>query len=150
MNLQTGELSDVGNPIAVEHFASIENVRTGASADIITASNAVNVIDGGGGNDTFVFSSTAAANGDTILNFEPGDRIDLSGIDADTGASGDQGFELVSDQAFTAAGQLAVSFETRAGADFTIVQGNVDGNNGADFKIEIAGHQALTNANFGL
>ncbi len=39
--------------------------------------------------------------------------------------------------------QLAVSYETRNGQEFTVIQGNVDGNAAADFKIEIAGHQNL-------
>ena len=125
----------------------IENVNTGSGNDTITASNAVNVMDGGAGNDTFKFLTTAAADGDTILGFEPGDRIDLSGIDANLGLAGDQGFTIISGAAFTAAGQLAISFESRADGDFTIVQGNIDGNLGADFKIAIEGHQTLTNAN---
>ena len=40
------------------------------------------MIDGGGGADTFKFLSSADANGDTIVGFQPGDKIDLSGIDA--------------------------------------------------------------------
>ncbi|HEY2875736.1 MAG TPA: peroxidase family protein [Reyranella sp.] len=125
----------------------IENVNTGSGNDAIVASNAVNVMDGGAGNDTFRFLSTAAADGDTILLFEPGDRIDLSGIDADIGTTGNQAFTLVTGASLTGAGQLAVSFESRADGDFTIVQGNVDGNAGADFTIEIAGHQDLNNSN---
>jgi hypothetical protein len=31
-----------------------------------------------------------------------------------------------------------------------VVQGNIEGNADADFKIEISGHQNLTNANLGL
>ena len=38
---------------------------------------------GGGGNDVFVFGSNAAASGgDVITDFQAGDRVDLSGIDA--------------------------------------------------------------------
>ena len=66
------------------------------------------------------------------------------------GAAGDQSFTLVSSATFTAAGQLAVTFETRADGDFTVVQGNIGGNADADFTIEIAGHHNLTNANLGL
>ncbi len=127
----------------------IENVNTGSGNDTITASNAVNVMNGGAGDDTFRFTSTTAANGDTIVTFEPGDRIDLTGIDANIGVAGDQSFTLVNG-APTAAGELGVTFETRADGDFTVVQGNIDGNADADFTIEIAGHQNLTNANLGL
>ncbi|MBY0381690.1 MAG: calcium-binding protein [Xanthobacteraceae bacterium] len=125
----------------------IENVNTGSGNDTIVASNAVNVMNGGAGHDTFKFQSAAAANGDTILGFEPGDRLDLSAIDADIGAAADQTFTLVTGASFTAAGQLAVSYESRADGDFTIVEGNIDSNTGADFKIEVSGHQTMTNAN---
>jgi hypothetical protein len=45
---------------------------------------------------------------------------------------------------------LAVSFETRSDGEYTLVQGNIDGGPGADFKISIEGHHDLTNANFNL
>jgi len=127
----------------------IENVNTGSGNDTITASNAVNVINGGAGSDAFRFLTASAADGDTILGFEPGDRLDLSGMDANLVSGGDQSFVLVNG-AFTAAGQLAVSFETREDGDFTVVQGNIDDNADADFKIEIAGHHNLTASNVGL
>ena len=140
----TASSSQTGN----DTIWGIENVNTGSGNDTITASNAVNVMNGGAGNDTFKFTSTSAANGDTIVNFEPGDWIDLTGIDANIGTAGDQSFTLVTG-APTAAGQLGVTFETRADGDFTVVQGNIDGNADADFTIEIAGHQNLT-SNVGL
>jgi hypothetical protein len=98
---------------------------------------------------TYRFTSASAADGDTILGFEPGDRVDLAAIDANVGAAVDQSFTLVTG-AFTAAGQLAVTLESRADGDFTVIQGNIDGNADADFTVEIAGHQNLTNANLGL
>ena len=128
----------------------IENVNTGSGDDTITASNSANVLNGGAGDDTFKFQTTFAADGDTIHGFEPGDRIDLSGIDADTGTAADQAFTLVSGAAQTAAGQLAVRHETRADGEFTVLQGNVDGDEAAEFTIEIEGHHTLTNANVNL
>jgi Ca2+-binding RTX toxin-like protein len=141
----TASSSQTGN----DTIWGIENVNTGSGNDTITASNAVNVINGGAGNDTFKFTSTVAANGDTIVTFEPGDRIDLTAIDANIGTAGDQSFTLVSG-APTAAGQLGVTLETRADGDVTVIQGNIDGNAEADFTIEISGHHNLTNANLGL
>jgi Ca2+-binding RTX toxin-like protein len=141
----TASSSQTGN----DTIWGIENVNTGSGNDTITASNAVNVMNGGAGDDTFKFTSTTAANGDTIVTFEPGDRIDLTGIDANIGTAGDQSFTLVTG-APTEAGQLGVTFETRAEGDVTVVQGNIDGNADAEFTIEIAGHQNLTNANLGL
>jgi hypothetical protein len=142
----TASSSQTGN----DTIWGIENVNTGSGNDTITASNAVNVMNGGAGNDTFKFTSASNANGDTILGFEPGDQIDLTGVDADLGVAGNQSFTLVTGADLTATGQLAVSFETRADGDFTVVQGNIAGNTDADFKFEIAGHHNLTNANVGL
>ncbi|KZD21169.1 peroxidase family protein [Tardiphaga robiniae] len=141
----TASSSQTGN----DTIWGIENVNTGSGNDTITASGAVNVMHGGAGNDTFKFLSASSADGDTVVGFEAGDRVDLTAIDANVGSAGDQSFTLVSGATFTAAGQLAVTFESRADGDFTVVQGNIDGNADADFKIEISG-QNLTNANLGL
>ena len=128
----------------------IENVITGSGNDVITASSAVNVIDGGAGNDTFRFLSGADANGDTIMGFQPGDRIDLSGIDANGSAAGNQAFTLVSGAFTGASGELLVSYENRDGADFTVVQGNTSGGIEADFKFSIKGSHNLTASDFEL
>jgi Ca2+-binding RTX toxin-like protein len=125
----------------------IENVNTGSGNDTIIASNAHNVVNGGSGNDTYKFMTAAAADGDTILGFAPGDKIDLSAIDANTGTATNDAFTLVTGAEFTAAGQLAVSFESRADGDFTVIQGNIDGNLSADFRIEVEGHHTISNAN---
>jgi Ca2+-binding RTX toxin-like protein len=150
VNLGVGPLGNgtaTGSQVGSDTLWGIENVNTGSGNDTITASNAANVINGGAGNDVFRFNTTAAANGDTILGFEPGDRLDLSGIDASLGAAGDQAFTILSGGAFTAAGQLAVSLESRDDGDFTVIQGNVNGDLAADFRIEVEGHHTLSNAN---
>lgn len=122
---------------------SIENVLTGSGNDTITASNAVNVMDGGGGNDIFRFLSSGAANGDTIEGFQPGDTIDLSEIDANTGSSADT-FTLVTGAGFNAAGALKVSHEVHDGEEYTVVQGNTNGGSDAEFKLNIKGRHNLT------
>ena len=141
----TASSSQTGN----DTIWGIENVNTGSGNDTITASNAVNVMNGGAGNDTFKFTSTTAADGDTIVSFEPGDRIDLTAIDANTGTAATRASRW-SPVRPPRRGNSAVTYETRADGDFTVVQGNIDGNADADFTIEIAGHQNLTNANVGL
>ena len=90
-------------------------------------------------NDIFVFTSAAAANGDTILTFEAGDRVDLTAIDANSGVAGDQSFTLVTG-ALHRGGRSARGYVRRAG-NVTVVQGNIDGNADADFTFEIAGNQ---------
>ncbi len=143
-----GRGSAVSSQSGTDTLWSIENVATGSGDDTITASAAVNVMEGGAGNDSFRFLSAGSADGDTILDFEPGDRLDLAGIDANTAAGGNQAFTLIPGQAFTASGQLMVSYETRDGADYTIVSGNVGGTLEEDFRIDLKGSHNLTGTNF--
>ncbi len=105
---------------------NVENVITGSGDDLITASNAVNVIDGGSGNDIFRFNSAAAADGDTIATFQPGDKIDFSGFDANDAIGGQQSFTLVSG-AFSDSGQLMVTQEQRDDDTYTVVTDNISG-----------------------
>jgi Ca2+-binding RTX toxin-like protein len=126
----------------------IENVVTGSGNDTINASTAVNVMDGGSGDDTFMFLSAAHANGDTILGFETGDKIDLSAIDAHGGVAGNQAFTLVTNGAITAPAQIAITHETMDGHDYTVVSGNTAGNDNAEFRIKIEGIHDLTASNF--
>lgn len=128
----------------------VENVVTGSGADTIVASAAVNVMDGGAGNDTFRFLSASDADGDTILGFQPGDKIDLSGIDANGGSAGNQAFTLVAGTTLSGAAQLAVSHETRADGDYTVVQASTDGDNAAELRISIKGTHNLGSADFNL
>lgn len=128
----------------------IENVVTGSGNDTITASSAVNVMDGGAGNDTFRFLSAVDADGDTILGFQPGDRLDFSGIDADGCAGGNQSFTLATGGAFTGPGQLLVTHETRADGEYTVVSGNTSGNGEAEFRVSIKGVHDLTVSDFHL
>lgn len=129
---------------------SIENVATGSGNDTITTSAAVNVMEGGAGNDTFRFLDAASADGDTILGFEPGDRLDVSGIDANSAVAGNQAFTLIPGTAFTGPGQLMVSYETRDNVEYTVVSGNVSGADGEEFRIELKGSHNLTGTNFTL
>ncbi|GJD74013.1 peroxidase family protein [Methylobacterium goesingense] len=128
----------------------IENVVTGSGNDHITASDAVNVMDGGLGADVYHFQSAAAADGDTIASFQPGDRVDLSGIDANQGLSGNQAFTLATGAAFTGVGQLMLTQEARADGDYTVVAGNTGGDATPEFKFSIKGTPAATAADFAL
>ena len=125
----------------------IENVVTGSGDDQITASKAVNVMDGGAGEDTFRFLSTADADGDTILGFQPGDKIDLSAINA---GSANGSFTLVNGADISAVGSLRVSHDVEDGQDYTIVEGNTQGGSQPEFKLTIKGHHALTDGDFNL
>ncbi|WP_166802362.1 peroxidase family protein [Microvirga pakistanensis] len=127
---------------------SVENIVTGSGNDTITASRAVNVIDGGSGNDIFRFLSASDANGDTIVGFQPGDRLDLSAIDANSGAAGKQSFTLANGSSFTGPAKLVISHETRDDGDYTVVSGNTTGPDAAEFKISLKGNHDLKASDF--
>jgi Ca2+-binding RTX toxin-like protein len=127
-----------------------ENVVTGSGNDTITANSSVNIIEGGAGNDTFRFMSEAAANGDTITSFQAGDKIDLSGTDANNGVAGNQAFTLISGSNLSGAAQIAVTHETRDDGDYTVVSGSVDNDATAEFRLSIKGNHNLTNTDFNL
>ena len=129
---------------------NVENVVTGSGNDTITASSAVNIMDGGAGNDTFRFLSEADADGDTIVGFQTGDKIDLAGIDANGGTGGNQSFTLVAGSTLSGAAQLVVTQETREDGDYTVVQGSVDGDGGAELRLSIKGNHNLTSSDFNL
>jgi Ca2+-binding RTX toxin-like protein len=128
---------------------NIENFVGGGGDDIITAGRAANVMDGGAGADTYRFLTTEDANGDTIATFEPGDRIDLSGIDANGGGAGHGAFSLISG-ALSEAGQLSIVHRTDSNGDFTLIDGNTSGDAAAEFSIRVRGHQNLTTDDFQL
>jgi Ca2+-binding RTX toxin-like protein len=132
----------------IDRVFGFEDFIGGSGNDTVIANSVANVMDGGGGNDTFVFGSAGDANGDTIKGFQPGDKIDLSAIDANTGASGNQSFVLFAGNLLTSAGQVVVTHEVRDGAEHTIVSGNTNNDTVADFKIDIAGNHALTTSDF--
>ncbi|MCS4095543.1 peroxidase family protein [Rhizobium sp. BK176] len=144
--MQRGQVS--GGSTGTDVVYGFENVITGSGHDTITATAAVNVMDGGLGNDTFRFLSAGAANGDVIHGFQPGDKIDFAAIDANSGMDGVQHFSLASGGALTAAGQVVVTHEVLNGDEFTVIHGNVDSNTDADFVLMLKGNYNLTASDF--
>lgn len=138
---------------------SAANVLTGTTAedtinglggnDTISGGLGRDLLTGGAGNDTFVFSSLSdsiVANPDLITDFGNGkDKINLSGIDARTNASGDQAFTWIGTSAFTGvAGQLRYY---QAGGD-TFVTGDVNGDAVGDFAISFDQLLSLSASSF--
>jgi hypothetical protein len=127
-----------GKATVTDRLYSIENAITGAGDDTITASRDHNMIDTGTGHDTIVFRSAAHADGDTIVNFEAGDKIDVNGI-----MKGH--LSLVSGPT-SAAGQIAISYDDHGGNEVTVLNGTDA--MGRHFEIDIKGHHNLTGADF--
>jgi Ca2+-binding RTX toxin-like protein len=100
---------------------------------------------GGKGNDTFVFESEWDSrpdyyNWDTIMDFEVGDKIDVSAIDAVTRLPGNQAFALVHN--FTGhAGELQWKAATPT---VFVVSADVDGDGAADFSVQVNHATSLT------
>jgi Ca2+-binding RTX toxin-like protein len=115
----------------------------GAGNDLLHGGSAMDQLTGGAGADSFIFVTTTespstAAGRDLITDFShaQGDRIDLSLIDANAGAAGDQAFTYLGTGAFTGvAGQLHTWYD----AGKTIVSGDVNGDKLADFAIALTG-----------
>ncbi|MFS2108775.1 beta strand repeat-containing protein [Sphingomonas sp. Sphisp140] len=116
----------------IDTLISIENV-IGSNFDDVLAGNAeANRLTGGLGNDRFVFDGLGAR--DTITDFQRGDLIDLSEIDANGALTGDGSFAFIGAAAFSGvAGQLRV---VGSGFNWT-VEADTDGNGVADFSIAL-------------
>ncbi len=111
----------------------------------LVATDGVDELTGAGGKDRFIFADAragevATASRDLITDFVSGeDKIKLSGIDANSTVAGNQAFARVSEFTGTA-GQLVVLQE---GGD-TLLSGDVNGDELADFVIELAGVSVLS------
>ena len=99
-----------------------------------------------------VHSKVAAP--DLITDFTPGeDKINLNVIDANTTSSGNQAFIFLAGvgSAFTGvAGELNFAFKDLEGIenDRTIIAGDINGDQLADFHIELTGLIDLTAVDF--
>jgi len=76
----------------------INRLEGGAGNDVIRGGGGADTLVGGAGNDLFVFGPSDlqiwSQASTTILDFSPGDKIDLSAIDANASLAGDQAFTL--------------------------------------------------------
>ncbi len=163
-----------GNDIIVGNKAS-NRINGNAGNDVISGGAGIDYLTGGTGADTFVGdingSTMTAKRGplalDVITDFVSGtDKIDLRGIDAKTGLSGDQAFTFKGSSANKNAGDLTYKMydsvngaERALGIDIdgldgpgakvpvTVVFGNVDGG-AADFGIVLIGATGVSGADF--
>ncbi|PUB14845.1 M10 family metallopeptidase [Yoonia sediminilitoris] len=127
-----------------------DTIDGGDGDDVIKGGMGADLLIGGLGADRFVFdfvtdSAPNSALRDAISDFAQGqDKIDLSAIDADRSAVGDQLFVFVGTDAFDAAGQLRLDEQ----AGDTIVQLDRDGDGFADMEVLITGITGLTSEDF--
>ncbi|WP_354063690.1 M10 family metallopeptidase C-terminal domain-containing protein [Devosia sp. 2618] len=130
--------------------AGNDTLSGGAGNDVLYGGAGRDVMTGGAGNDVFLFKSVAemgstGATRDVITDFTKGqDKIDLSGVDANTKTAGDQAFTFLTGdgQSFThKAGELAWHYE--AAQNRTVIQGDTNGDGVHDFEIQLTGHIQL-------
>ena len=125
----------------------------GAAADRLIGGAGTDTLTGGGGADVFAFaagdSSAVAGKHDLITDFTVGaDKIDLTGIDADTSTSGIlDAFHFIAMEIFDGlAAALDYFFDSVRGV--TVLQGDVNGDKVADFAIDLTGNRALSYTDF--
>lgn len=127
--------------------AGADKLLGGSGDDLLQGGTGHDVLTGGAGADDFVFRTVAEAgkgsDADDIIDFSrsQGDKIDLSGIDANIKASGDQAFSYIGSKDFTGkAGQLKYSDGH--------LTGDINGDKIADFQIDLNNHHSLVASDF--
>jgi beta-glucanase (GH16 family) len=122
----------------------------GSGDDTLRGSGSQNYLIGGTGVDKFIltgpsFSKLEAASRDVILDFSKseGDRIDVSGIDANALVAGNQAFRFIGTNAFTGTSGELHTFKQ---SEILLLSGDVNGDRISDFHIEIYGVPALDGA----
>jgi serralysin len=96
--------------------AQSNQLNGGAGNDRLIGGDGVDFMTGGAGDDVFVAeinaTKTASKLGpislDVVLDFKAGDKIDVSGIDADSTMAGHQTFNFVGNAAGKGAGELSI------------------------------------------
>jgi Ca2+-binding RTX toxin-like protein len=133
---------------ALRGNAGNDSLNGGIGADLVVGGAGKDVLVGGGGADRFDFNAIAetrvgSANRDVIKDFSHAqhDKIDLSTIDANSHAPGNQAFHFIGSASFHATGG-----ELRF-ADH-VVSGDVNGDGHADFEIVVANVTKLAASDF--
>jgi Ca2+-binding RTX toxin-like protein len=132
-----------------------DRLEGGDGNDLLRGGLGTDTLLGGTGIDRFDWNSAAEAGlgstRDIILDFVRGtDKIDLAGIDAITGTSTNDAFSLIGSSAFSGvAGQLRVQLFDTSGTDYTLIQGDLNGDRVADFEIRLENNLVpLTSTDF--
>jgi len=122
------------------------------NGDIIAGNAGADMLTGGGGGDAFRYVATSDSTTgavDRILDFLPGtDWIDLSRIDADTNADGNQAFHWIGSNAFGTSGTPAGELRAYQAGNSWFIEGDTNGDGAADLIIEVVGPAPLGADNF--
>ncbi|MBU6396014.1 MAG: choice-of-anchor I family protein [Sphingomonadales bacterium] len=144
LNFTGVALTGIGS---IEGGSGNDTITGSAGNDVIIGGIGTDTLASGGGNDRFVFKAATESRlgtlADRILDFQTGDQIDLTGIDANANVAGIQSFTFIGSAAFTGLGQLRVGTDGGKVALF----GNISGSNTtAEFEIILDNNRAVTAA----
>jgi Ca2+-binding RTX toxin-like protein len=137
-------------------LAGNDTLSGGAGNDALVGGQGMDMMTGGTGIDRFVFDdgdfSSKTSNGaDTIVDFTPGDKIDLGLVDALSTATrydqpGDQSFVFINHNRFHIQAARELRYEVVGGN--TYVYGSTNGDSAADFCIKLLGVHTLSASDF--
>ena len=168
LSLKAGGLKGTGNALgnqiagsdAVDQLFGLggnDTLNGGAGNDILDGGDGddyliggagIDKVWGGAGIDYFAFGSDIVrqVGADEVMDFVRGaDKIDLTAIDANVAAAGDQAFRMIGTKNFSRkAGELQV----KAYGDGVLVAGDVNGDGVADFSIWVHGVSRLSGGDF--
>ncbi|MDD5214481.1 MAG: calcium-binding protein [Methylococcales bacterium] len=122
-----------------------DTLNGAAGNDILIGGKSADQLTGGAGSDTFVYKNTNESSVkfksvDTITDFQSGtDKIDLSAIDADATATGDQAFAFTT-AAFTNAAEVKLNG--------SVLEGHTAGHTTVDFTINLTGVTSVAATDF--
>jgi Ca2+-binding RTX toxin-like protein len=122
----------------------------GGGDDVLVGGRGNDVLTGGAGADRFVFdepSHSSAETVDLVFDFSAfdGDKIDVSGIDANSWTLTDDAFTFIGDRAFSGtAGELRFEDGTYHG----VLQGDLNGDGTPDFGFGLLGVDAVVAEDF--
>ena len=142
----TGSLKMIGG-------AAADTLTGGGGTDSIFGGLGADTLRGNGGADTFIYSDIAQSTtsaADQIKDFAHDvDKIDLSLIDADGIAAGNQAFSWIGGNAFTGSGAASAG-QLRAylNGGTWFVEGDTNGDGTSDFVILVDAAQPLTASDF--
>jgi Ca2+-binding RTX toxin-like protein len=133
-----------------------DTLSGGAGIDQLVGGKGMDTMTGGTGNDRFVFddgefSSKTSSGADVIVDFTPGDKIDLSLVDAVSTATaydkpGDQAFVFINHNRFHIETGRELRYDVSGGN--TYIYGSTNGDAVADFCIKLLGIHTLTASDF--
>ncbi|WP_434657502.1 matrixin family metalloprotease [Pseudomonas sp. R3-56] len=141
-NSAANVLDGLGGADTLEGGAGNDQLEGGAGNDILIGGIGTDTLIGGDGADQFVFTALddlgSGSARDVIFDFSAlqGDKIDLSGLDADTLTALNDTFSFIDSADFTGAGQLRFVDH--------VLYGNVNGDLNADFEIQLLGVNSLS------